>query len=159
MDNRLKLVTILSNAASAIVNLLTNGNMEAGDPPSSWTALNSATLDSAADERTGGSGAACLSVANGAAAAGYAQQAIAASPGQEITVTAYVRRVNTNPLVSIVDGSGILATSATYSSTSWGQVTVTATLVSGTPGVRLRNTNSTLGLESRFDDVIAYVSG
>jgi len=40
--------------------LMVNGNMESGDPPSSWTALNGATLASVADERTGGAGSAAL---------------------------------------------------------------------------------------------------
>ncbi|MCB2227260.1 MAG: hypothetical protein KQH53_11335 [Desulfarculaceae bacterium] len=43
--------------------LLTNGGMESGSPPSIWSAVGS-TLSSEADERTGGSGSASLGVTN-----------------------------------------------------------------------------------------------
>jgi hypothetical protein len=132
--------------------------METGDPPSSWTAFLSATLDGVADERTGGAGAQSLSVVNGAASAAYAQQVFSANPGQQITITGWGKRVSTNPRIQLVDGSGVIA-EGTTSNTSWTELTVVGTLVSGTPGVRLKNTNSTLGLESRFDDLIVWVSG
>lgn len=45
--------------------LLTNGNMETGDPPSNWTANAGSTLSSFADERTGGSGAKSLNIVRG----------------------------------------------------------------------------------------------
>lgn len=46
-------------------NLLVNGNMETGDPPSSWTANAGAILDGVADERTGGIGVQSLEATRG----------------------------------------------------------------------------------------------
>lgn len=43
--------------------LVTNGRMESGDPPTGWTPLNSATFSAAADERTGGIGTQSLNAA------------------------------------------------------------------------------------------------
>lgn len=45
--------------------LLTNGNMEDGDPPHNWTPGTGATLASAADERTGGAGAKSMEITRG----------------------------------------------------------------------------------------------
>ena len=42
--------------------LILNGGMEAGDPPTSWTARNDATLSSVADERTGGAGSKSINI-------------------------------------------------------------------------------------------------
>lgn len=47
--------------------LLTNGNMETGDPPSSWTASGTATIASDATTRTGSAGAAAIKLTAGAA--------------------------------------------------------------------------------------------
>ncbi|MFH0924245.1 MAG: LamG-like jellyroll fold domain-containing protein [bacterium] len=41
-------------------NLVTNGDMEIGDPPTGWTAYASAILDGVADEKNGGSGTQCM---------------------------------------------------------------------------------------------------
>lgn len=46
-------------------NIVTNGDMETGDPPTGYNAVFGATLSSQADERTGGAGAACLQIARG----------------------------------------------------------------------------------------------
>jgi len=43
--------------------LVLNWNMEAGDPPTSWSVRNNSTLSSVADERTGGAGIAALKIA------------------------------------------------------------------------------------------------
>jgi hypothetical protein len=59
--------------------LLTNGNMETADPPSSWTAVN-ATLDGVADERTGGGGSQSLDVLR-TSGTGSAKQQITGLPG------------------------------------------------------------------------------
>ncbi len=45
--------------------LVTNGDMEAGDPPTGWIADSGATLSSVADERSGGAGAASVNVIRG----------------------------------------------------------------------------------------------
>jgi hypothetical protein len=70
---------IVTNTPVPGAELLTNGNMETADPPSSWTA-NNATLDGVADERTGGGGAQSLDVLR-TASTGSAYQQITGSPG------------------------------------------------------------------------------
>lgn len=61
--------TISSGAVVATptysANVLTNSDMETGDPPSGYNAKFSAVLSSAADERTGGTGSASLNAARG----------------------------------------------------------------------------------------------
>ena len=51
------------NAPTLSDSVLVNGNMETGDPPSSWTPVGTPTASSVADERTGGAGAASYSIA------------------------------------------------------------------------------------------------
>jgi hypothetical protein len=140
----------------AIIELLTNGNMETGDPPSNWNNTN-ASLDGVADERTGGAGVQCLAITNNSAAAGLAQQVITAAIGRTLTVKAWVKRIDTNPIVRIVDSSGVL-NMVSSASTSWTLVEVSAVIVGTNPTVRLQNTNATNGLSSRHDDVTAYIS-
>jgi hypothetical protein len=147
----------LGGGAAAIVNLLTNGDMETGDPPSNWNNTN-ATLSSVADARPGSSGTKCLQIVNSMAAAGLAQQVVTAAIGRTLTVKAWVKRIDTNPIVRIVDSSGVL-NMVSSASTSWTLVEVSAVIVGTNPTVRLQNTNATNGLSSRHDDVIAYISG
>jgi hypothetical protein len=160
MNRLAKMIPILfASGAAAIVNLLTNGDMETGDPPTGWNNTN-ATLSSVADARPGSSGTKCLQIVNSMAAAGLAQQAITGvANGQQVTVTAWVKKIDTNPLVRIVDASGVLAT-VSSASTDWTQVQVSATIVNNASVViRLQSTNATIGLSSRHDDVIAWISG
>jgi len=56
---------MLHNSPGLGSELLTNGNMEAGNPPTGWSAGGTATLSGAADERTGGAGAQSLNVVRG----------------------------------------------------------------------------------------------
>lgn len=63
---------VWTNAAGVITanptvgaNVISNGNVESGDPPTGWSSVGSSTLSSVADERTGGSGSKALQAARG----------------------------------------------------------------------------------------------
>lgn len=85
--------------------LLTNGNMETGDPPSSWTASGTATLASDATTRTNSAGAAAIKLTAGAAA-DYGYQDVTTVAGNRYRLRFYYKntagdlaqvRVTTDP--------------------------------------------------------------
>lgn len=55
----------LRNAPTLGSEIMTNGDMETGSPPSNWTLQSGATLSSVADESTGGSGTKSINVLRG----------------------------------------------------------------------------------------------
>ena len=74
--------------------LVVNGNMESGSPPSSWTAL-SATLSAEADERPGGSGTKSLQVArNGGTANAYQIIGNKVASGEWVQYRVWHKRIN-----------------------------------------------------------------
>lgn len=100
--------------------LLTNGNMETADPPSSWDGTNS-TLDGVADERTGGAGVQSLEVtatANG----GFGSQLLVTVSGKLYKVDFWHKiTAGDSCYVYIAETTGwtILKTSATYTNVAW----------------------------------------
>ena len=70
--------------------LLTNGNMETGSPPTSWTSVRSGILDTVG-ERTGGAGAQALLVNKGALTFPGAKQDIALDTGDWFAVTCWAK--------------------------------------------------------------------
>lgn len=103
--------------------LLANGDMETGDPPSNWTANGSATLSSVADERTGGSGAAAMNIARGAASSVAAIQTPTIAANAWVFATAWIKNVNAVN-VSLQLALGTNSDSALVTATSWTQVFV-----------------------------------
>src|SRR5690606_20445345 len=77
-------------------NLLTNGDMETGDPPVGWTAMSGAILSAVAEERPGGSGSQCLNIQNGIADDGYAEQTVSIVPPEWYQFSSWLRRVDSN---------------------------------------------------------------
>lgn len=61
--------------------LVTNGNMETGDPPTGWSSAYGSTLSSVSDERTGGSGSKSLNVLRGVSNTSCNQQITVVSGG------------------------------------------------------------------------------
>lgn len=87
------LVRVTSGNQSIGAELLTNGNMETGDPPSSWTNAGGSTASSVADERTGGSGSKSMQQVL-TAAAGSRTQNIAVNAGDFVQLTGWVKNVD-----------------------------------------------------------------
>lgn len=77
-------------------NLIANGSMEAGDPPTGFEAGAAAVLASVAEERTGGSGSKSLGVTMGASAGPYAlSAAFTRTVGKWYIMRAWMRNVDT----------------------------------------------------------------
>lgn len=148
--------TVLMGGATA------NGNMETGDPPTGFTAGAGTILDSAADERTGGAGAASLDIARNGGNFPQAYQAFLTgiSAGDWFFASGWAKRIDTNTayqqLLSRL-GATLLASigSAGYGSTSWGQSVGVGRAVDN--GVRYycvaEASGKADGTHSRFDDL------
>lgn len=144
-------VVITPTAGSEI---LTNGNMESGDPPSSWTAISN-TLDGVADERTGGAGAQALDTLTSGAAFGRARQVITATVGTWYALAGYVKRIaGGSGRIAFVQSTGeIVIQQRTSSSASWTLLDVTARAPVTSMQVWLGNVTAASGEDHRFDDV------
>lgn len=142
--------TISNGAAIAAPGLgpeqITNGSMEAGDPPTGWTANAGATLTAAADERTGGAGTQSLNAQRGTSN-GVATQAGTNTLNDWVRLAAWVKR-GTAASVNI---GGFAGASVTSTSTIWDQIISIGR-------AQFANFNTVLGLPStggtgRYDDV------
>lgn len=135
--------------------LVVNGNMETGDPPTGWTAETSAVLDGVADERTGGVGAQSLSIVNGVNAnSGRASQILTLIPYASHVFSVWRRNISTNPLMYVYTTPGlVLLTSVTSAVTAWEGAIKTAVATQAAYLLWLRTTSIIAGQESRFDDV------
>lgn len=143
--------TIASGAAVATPGLgdelLTNGNMETGDPPSSWTLQNGATLDGVADERTGGAGAQSLEATRGTADTAFRQIKSGLTVGGLYRVAGYIKNGTAT--------SGYL-TGFSYTpkiaATSW-TATHTVYFSDNTGKAIAGNVLGSAGQTARFDDL------
>lgn len=108
------------NTPSVGSELLTNGNMESGDPPTDWDAVAS-TISSAADERTGGSGAASINVARNGNDYPGARQDVTVAIGDWLMLTGWIRNVDANTVYLRItnSGDGALTQSAGVAGTTW----------------------------------------
>lgn len=73
--------------------LLTNGSMETGSPPSSWTTL-AGTPSSVADERTGGSGSKSMNLQTAVDGAGMVSQDTALTQGMSYRLGAWIKNID-----------------------------------------------------------------
>jgi hypothetical protein len=143
--------------------LVTNGDMESGDPPSSWT-LSLATLSSAADERTGGSGAASIDVARNGADSFLAYQTLTTVVGTWYVIDGWEKRIDTSHWAAITvrdsGGTWLIDTAQLRStSTSWVQKTGTFRAIGTSTHVRLDCFSSGAdGTSNRFDDISVKVA-
>jgi lysophospholipase L1-like esterase len=85
-------------------NLLTNSGFETGNPPTGWTAV-LGTLDSIADERTGGAGAVSLGVIRAGNNYPYGYQAVNAPIGTWLKIGGWVKRIDANQCSNVLTGS------------------------------------------------------
>ncbi len=148
-------VSIKAVTESLGAELVTNGNMETGDPPTGWTASAGATLDGVADERTGGSGIQCLDVAKGAigtwACAPTTIPAIVV--GKLYKVSGWVKNIDaTNGSILVTSGGGTLKSIGSTAATSWTFVRGYFTALTTSDSIMFNIAGST-GQHVRFDDV------
>lgn len=133
--------------------LLTNGNMETGDPPTGWTAEN-ATLSAAADERTGGVGIASLQAA-ATTANGYTWKNPTAAVGDWIYFNGYVKMVSGGGTVFLrlrtYPGGINMSLSSPSTNGQWENRSVTARCTSGTSVIASGYVFTTSAV-GRFDD-------
>jgi hypothetical protein len=135
---------VTNNAPVLGGELVSNGNMETGDPPTGWSPAN-ATLDGVADERTGGGGVQSIDVLN-TVAYGRAYQAIVSAVG-------FYRVSGWHKLTS-----GVFATAAFglqnfwLNSAVWGYFSRICLLTIVNPNLYI-GTGDTVGNRVRYDDV------
>lgn len=131
--------------------LLTNGNMETGTPPSNWT-LTSSSILTASTERTGGSGTRSLNVERGSADYS-ALQAHSLNDGEWVKLD-YWYRCLTSTSAAMLINSGSMMTFAGVA-TTWTQKTLTGRKTgTGSGQYRLHVVGST-GNQAEFDDLSA----
>jgi hypothetical protein len=85
--------------------LIVNGNMETGDPPTGWTAIGS-VLSAQADERTGGSGTKCLRVANSGAAYGKGRRGFTTTLGAIAYLKGWLKKGTVSASLDIAGAAG-----------------------------------------------------
>lgn len=130
---------------------ITNGDMETGSPPSNWSG-DGATLASEADERTGGSGSASISVTNDGAARGYAVQSLDLPDGTWVRADLWRKKITGDPHWRITESDDTLLTSGGGAATSWVHSYLTCRLVGASCKLKL-GSSVNVGEEARFDDV------
>ena len=131
--------------------LLTNPSMEAGDPPTGWLPLSAPTLSSAADERTGGSGSACLNMARNGTSNPLAYQAYTASVGEFFRMDGWHKRIDcTNVDIYIVNTQSVLRFKT---NTDWANAVRDCISTATAIQIRCSGRTTTDPQSSRFDDV------
>jgi hypothetical protein len=152
---------VVSGGAASVVptagaELLTNGNMETGDPPTGWGALNG-TLDGVADERPGGAGAQCLGVLRNGNNLPAARKAATTTTGAWYALSAWMRNVDSSNGVQLIiqDGGGTYPSSGAFiTGASWAPATITGRAISNSTYARLQvGAYGADGTSGRFDDV------
>ena len=127
--------------------LITNGDMETGDPPDGWGALNGASLSRVADERTGGAGSYSLNVVKDSANLSVYQSSLAGLElGRLYKLSAWCKCITSGAGLRI--DSGLV--SMVFSGTSWAQEAIYSNYVLAVPAIYFYVQG-----ESRFDDVSA----
>jgi hypothetical protein len=131
--------------------LVVNGDMETGNPPSSWPALNGAILDSVADERTGGSGSQSISATRGATNNTASNQTISVISGGWYHLSAWMRNISASNYPYIWNGN-FTGNALFDTSTSWVNKFTSGRMTSSSFSLSLQSVQSEGG-EVRFDDV------
>lgn len=142
---------ILSAAPSLGSELITNGNMETGTPPSSWSAVASAVL-TASTERTGGAGTKSLNVERGTTDYS-ASQNYSLADGEWFKLN-YWYRCLTATSATITTNSGSQS-GYTGVATSWTNKTLSGRKVGVGSGQYRINVVGSQGNQAEFDDVSA----
>jgi hypothetical protein len=111
------------SAVSYVSNLITNGDMESGDPPASWTTYHS-VLSSVADERTGGAGSHSMAITDdGVNSSGKAFQNLSPDSTKHHALSVWLRNVDATRmnviLTNPVPTGGALPAVSNFTGTSW----------------------------------------
>lgn len=131
--------------------LLSNGNMETGDPPTGWTAVSSAVLSSVADERTGGSGSKAMNIARGTSnQLAHQRPNIGTILQRYFKITGWAREIDDVTPYIAANPSFVLDGAYT---TSWESVAAFSYLELNYPFINLWMRSGTAGQQVRFDDV------
>ena len=135
--------------------LITNGNMETGNPPTGWGATN-VTILGVADESTGGSGVQSLSLTNTGAAVGYSYINTSAGINNKwlrLELWAKIITPGTSLKYALTSTAAIIS-SISLSPAIWTNYTSIGPNVDWTDAtLYLRTNRATLGDEVRFDRV------
>ena len=130
--------------------LVVNGDMETGDPPSSWNP-NRATLSADEDANTGDQSLRITATQNNTA---EAVQGNSIGTGSWIFVECYAKKVDANVLLRLLSGLfGLLSASQNYTSDSWGRIVATARNTDNTTYIYARAVSDTIGQYSLVDDI------
>lgn len=158
--NRLKSVVVNAFTQSiSSTNLYTNGDMETGDPPSSWGA-SGGTMDGVADERTGGAGVQSIQIARLDNQYPYVFQSITTEAGHWYRFLAWMRNVDATGARIRYNMSAQVAPymprANGYAGTDWKQVEIILRAPDTGGAPRYHAWNSTGTQAARFDDVGAF---
>lgn len=153
------LVRVTSSNQSFGSDLIVNGNMETGSPPSSWNVNVSASITAAADEHTGGSGTKSLQLTRLAAGSNYVQNSATVTQHKIYQGSCWLKNVDASVGVGVfVNGDvvgfrGAAGGSGYYNGTSW--VKAKRLWRNTSVGVNIRmwiNTNAD-GQSGKADDI------
>lgn len=140
---------VTSDGQTLGAELVSNGNMETGSPPTGWSA-GGATLTSAADERTGGGGTKSINIALTAGAVGYAYQS-AGSLNDIVEISGWLRNIDLATGVFIYGNAGNTGIGSS-ASTSWSKIDgIIKASISTT--IWIYANGNTIGQSGRFDDI------
>lgn len=153
--------TILADPVPALAtgtNLIVNGDMEAGSPPTNWVAQNSATLSSESDERTGGSGTKCLQTVRGTGNATAYRIVGSTSVGMWCKWSAWLKNSTSPTGVALGFGNnttymGTVPPSPGVAATNWTQLAGSVRITNANPAFSTSVYTSGAG---RFDGVEVY---
>ncbi len=133
--------------------LVTNWNMETGNPPTGWLAA-VATLTGVADERTGGAGVQSLSVANSGAAAGVGYRAITVGAGSWLLIDGWAKKLTSNVRLQVTkaDMSAAMIVGPTISAVNWTESIFTGRVSQANPLAYIQLISVTAGHAAQVDD-------
>ena len=132
--------------------LIVNGNMETGDPPSNWTSSADAVLSSVADERTDGAGAKSLNIARGTNNL-VASQSVTTTARALYKTVGWHRNVDQDTGVRFfISATSTEVSSPYYIDTSWAERVLFVNPGGATLNIALACA-STGGKSGRFDDI------
>lgn len=137
--------------------LVSNGNMEAGDPPIGWS-VSSAAISSVADERTGGSGSRSLGVARTEDGSARTYQVLSTSgaTGRWYHLSAWLRNVDSSGGIRVYLSNlpgAEYATTGYVTATSWSNRILTTRATDVALLVRVMVNTSIAGQSGRADDI------
>lgn len=130
--------------------LISNGSMESGDPPTGWIYNANVTMSRVADERTGGSGSYALRMTNSAMTYGNTLRNLSIPIGSWIAVNAWARQVTADVYMYLYPVQFLTLQQA---GTSWTNFFGTGRALANVESIRFQNLTNVSGAYSHLDDV------